>query len=195
VTAALGSVFCAWICPYGLLSEALDALRPRRSGWRGAPWRPARRVRLGALALLLALSAAAAVPLAALLAPPRLATALPLEARALRAVPAVTLALLAVVLAVEVLGPRRLVCRAMCPVGGLSALLRARGWRPRHDPAACRCAAAPACLAACPWGLDPREMKGSDGCTSCLACVERCPSGALHLARPRRGGDAAGPRA
>jgi ferredoxin-type protein NapH len=185
LTFALGSVYCGWICPFGLLSEALDRLRHGRAArWAGSPWERARRPRLVALALVLAASAAAALPLAALVAPPRLLSVLPAEARVLRGLPALTLALLAVALAVDGLVSRRVVCRVLCPVGAVSSLLRARaGWRPRHDRARCTCPAQPACLASCRWGIDPRHMRPRDGCTGCLACVERCPSGALSVLR------------
>jgi ferredoxin-type protein NapH len=187
VTALLGSVYCAWICPFGLLSEAIDALRGRRGRrWSGKPWLGARPLRLAALAVVLGASALLAVPLAGVLAPPRLVTAPLVEAVSARVVPAVSLALLGGLVALELLLPRRLLCRALCPVGGLSALLRARGWRPRWEATRCLCRDVPACLTQCPWGLDPREMKGLDGCTSCLACVERCPSGALDLVTPGR---------
>jgi ferredoxin-type protein NapH len=182
VTAGAGSVYCGWICPFGLLSEALDRLRPPAARrWSGTPWISARVPRLAALGALLAASAVTATPLAALLAPPRLVSALPLDARVLRAVPVVTLSLLVPVIALDLLASRRIVCRVLCPVGALSALLRARAWRPRLDEARCACPAAPACLAACPWGLDPRRMRGTDGCTSCLACVEACPTRALRV--------------
>lgn len=184
LTAAAGSVYCGWICPFGLLSEGIDRLRGRRRSWRGEPWVRARAPRLAALAVLLLVSALAAAPLAGWLAPPRVLTALPLEARVLRAAPLVTLALLAGLVALDVLLPRRLLCRALCPVGGVAALVRARAWRPRFDAKRCLCPAAPACLTVCAWGLDPRRMKGIDGCTSCLACVDRCPSGALTIRKP-----------
>ncbi len=183
LAAALGPVYCSWVCPFGLLSEGLDRLRtlPR---WSGRPWVAVRRVRLASLATFFSLSLALGLPLAALLAPPRLATALPLEARAARGLPLVTAVLLAAVLAVELLGPRRIVCRALCPAGALANFLRApSSLRPRLDEAACRCPDVAPCLQACPWGIDPREMHLHDGCTTCLACVDRCPSGALFTLR------------
>lgn len=184
---ALGPVACSWTCPYGLVSEGIDALRSRGARWppRGAAAAP--RARLAALAVLLALSALAGAPLAAILSPPRLASALPLEAWSSRAVPWVTAALLGALLAVELLGPRRLVCRVLCPARAVAALLRGRlTWGPRFTPGACRCPDVPACAQACPWALDPREPTlRRDGCTSCMACVERCPSAALVALRPR----------
>ncbi|OFX25085.1 MAG: hypothetical protein A2V77_05770 [Anaeromyxobacter sp. RBG_16_69_14] len=190
LAAALGPVYCSWLCSFGLLSETLDRLRPRRSRrWSGQPWVGVRRVRLSALAAFFALSLGLGLPLAALLAPPRLATALPIEALASSGLPIVTVSLLAAVLAIELLGPRRLVCRALCPVGALANLLRTPfSLRPRFDEQRCGCPDIAPCLQDCPWGIDPREMRLHDGCTTCLACVDRCPSGALSTSRrPSRG--------
>jgi ferredoxin-type protein NapH len=183
-SATFGSVFCGWMCPYGLISEGLDrALRGPNSRWRGRPWATARAPRFAALAAILFASLALGAPWVAVFAPPRLVSALPVEARALGAVPVVTAALLAAVIALDLVR-RRLVCRVLCPVGAGAALMRSPfTWRPRFDRARCRCAGTPACLTACSWGLDPREMAWCDGCTACLACVEQCPSGALQIRR------------
>jgi ferredoxin-type protein NapH len=184
-TLAWGSVFCGWVCPYGFLSEGLGRLRHgKHARWSGRPWTSARLPRFATLGILLAISALAAVPLVALLAPPRLLSALPIELRALAAIPAVTGPLLLAVAAIDLAVGRRVVCRILCPVGAGSALLRAPfTWRPRFTRERCRCAGTPTCLSVCGWGLDPREMGRTDGCTACLACVEHCPSGALQLRR------------
>jgi ferredoxin-type protein NapH len=178
-------VFCGWLCPYGLISEGLDrALRGPRSRWRGRPWETARAPRFATLAAILVLSLVLGAPWVAVFAPPRLVSALPVEARALGAVPVVTAALLAAVVALDLGLGRRIVCRVLCPVGAGAALTRSPfTWRPRFDRARCGCAGTPACLSACNWGLDPREMAWCDGCTACLACVEHCPSGALRIRR------------
>jgi ferredoxin-type protein NapH len=184
LAAWLGPVFCSWACPFGLVSEGLDRLRFRRRPWAGRPWEAARRVRLGALLGFLAGSLLLGSPLAALLSPPRLVTALPLEAWVLRGLPVATAGLLLAFLVLELLGPRRLTCRALCPAGALAALLRnRRSWGPRLDRERCRCPETPPCQTACPWGIDPRLSPGLDGCTSCMRCVERCPSEALTALR------------
>ena len=183
LAALLGPVYCSWACPYGLLSEWLDRRRPARARrWTGRPWVAARRTRALSLVALAGGSAALGLPLAALLAPPRLVTALPLEARV--ALPAFTGALLLALLALELWGPRRIVCRALCPAGALANLLRTR-WslRPGFDAARCRCGAEAPCLHGCPWGVDPREMRLRDGCSTCLACLDGCPTGALFTVR------------
>lgn len=181
---SLGSVFCGWACPYGFLSEGLDRLRGRGRRWSGRPWERARAPRFVTLSALLLLSLLLGAPWVAVLAPPRLVSALPVEGRVLGAVPLVTAALLVAVLAVDLAVSRRIICRALCPVGAGAALMRSPfTWRPRFDRGRCRCAGAPACHMACNWGLDPREMTWCDGCTACLACVEHCPSGALQIRR------------
>jgi ferredoxin-type protein NapH len=88
--------------------------------------------------------------------------------------------LLALALLAELAGPRRIVCRALCPAGALAARLRTRvTWGPRLDAERCRCPDVALCHQGCAWGIDPRRMRAGDGCTSCMACVEACPSGAL----------------
>ncbi|MFO0581696.1 MAG: 4Fe-4S binding protein [Anaeromyxobacter sp.] len=185
---ALGPVYCGWVCPWGALAEGIDRLRARGARRPPGPTAARPRARLAWLLGLLAAGALAGVPLAAVLSPPRLATVLPLEAFSARALPVATGALLLAFLGLELLGPRRLVCRVLCPAGAAVALLRTRAtWGPRFRSEACRCGAAAAspCREACPLGLDPRALALLDGCTSCMACVDRCPSAALVALRRR----------
>jgi ferredoxin-type protein NapH len=176
---ALGPVFCSWICPWGLVSEGVARLR-KPPGFASC-FRPRPRPRAAVLAGLLVLSLLLGVPLAALLSPPRLVTALPLESLLFRAWPAVTGLLLLALLGLEIAAPR-LLCTNLCPAGTLAALVRSRrGLAVSWDPARCACPRAPHCEAVCPWRLDPRSMDLRDGCTNCLACVDGCPTGALGV--------------
>ena len=192
---ALGGVFCSWICPFGFLSEGIAAAIARlsrsRKGARAAgaipppdPLGRRTRTRLGVLAALLAASFLVGAPLAALISPPRLVTALPMETKLLGAWPAVTGALLLGLLALEVLRPRW-ICTALCPAGTAASLVRLpRGLTIAWAEGRCSCPPVARCQAVCPWGIDPRSMRLPDGCTNCLACVDGCPTGALRVALP-----------
>jgi len=170
----LGPVFCSWVCPWGLVSETIDRLlrrKPRR--WAGSP----HRLRWSLLGAFFLLSLGLGSPIVATLSAPRLITALPLELIFLGGASAGTLTLLGLFLLFEFILPRRLWCRALCPVGSTLALIRMPktltvGWNAKTcQTGGCGIR----CFRSCPWNLDPRRMGGYDGCTNCAACIEACP--------------------
>lgn len=170
----LGPVFCSWVCPWGLLSELLDKVlrrqpRPIRGWVRPLRWSVLGLVLLGSLVL--------GMPVVSMISAPRLLSQLPLELVFLGGVSVATWAVLAGILALELVLPRRLWCRALCPVGSLLVLIRTPrtltvGWK----AAECKTGGCGVrCVQACSWNLDPRRMNPLDGCTNCGACVEGCP--------------------
>lgn len=182
----MGPVFCSWVCPWGFLSEGLDNLKIRtlhlHRTWTAEGYRKLRPLRVVGLFVFLLASFLLASPIVALLAPPRLLTALPQELFYLGVRPWVTGSLLVLWLAAELLLPRRWVCRALCPVGTLWNFLRTP-WTlaVRFEPSLCVDPKVAPCHLHCPWGIDPRSMGRFDGCTNCLRCVEGCPSHALAI--------------
>ena len=184
----LGPVFCSWICPWGLLSEWIDRLlrRGRRRRWPGDGWRRLTWPRVLVFAALVAAGFWLGTPLVAFLSAPRLITTLPIEVFYLRIVSPVSGLLLLALLALELLAPRRLWCRALCPVGTAAKLLRTpQTLAIRFDAESCLCPAHAKCQTACAWGIDPRSMTMFDGCTNCLACIDSCPAGSLAFGRPQ----------
>ncbi|MEW6072627.1 MAG: 4Fe-4S binding protein [Planctomycetota bacterium] len=193
LTAMLGRVFCAWICPAGFL---LDLTGRLRGLLRFLELKPG-RVRLwsGDKFLLLALGVAASLvaglPLLGYVYPPALVgreVHNGLTAMFDRAedgmlgfsAAGLTIAswfLLAVALA-EIAFGRRLWCRALCPGGALYSLLgRYRLLRIRRTPA--RCDDCGDCVAACEMGLSPMTDRFGMECDGCGACITSCPTDAL----------------
>jgi polyferredoxin len=87
--------------------------------------------------------------------------------------------------------PRRLWCRALCPVGALLVYLRTPwtlrvNWRSiTCDPKIEQLKGRRICL----WNLDPRFLESYSGCSNCGACVEACPGDlepSLYFAFGRR---------
>lgn len=169
---ALGPVFCSWVCPWGFLSEGIDRLLKRRVIKQ---WKWLGKLRWTTLALFFLLSFGIGVPLVATFSAPRLITQLPFEIIFLGALSNGTLTLLALLLLLEFVLPRRLWCRALCPVGSLLVLLRLP-WTMtiRWRRSTCEVGKV-LCVRNCPWNLDPRRMGWYDGCTNCGGCIDACP--------------------
>lgn len=184
---SLGRVFCGWICPYGLFSELINALRQGRGGRRKAGSSP-RRATLGAafackaVLLILALSGAAvlAYPLVSLLSMPGELSLWPLFIR--QGASLFFLAVPVAALLLEAFSGKRLWCRFVCPQSVLLGLAarclpaQAPGLRIAWHAPRCACKGEAPCRQACSLALNPRRATGPPrrDCVMCGDCLKAC---------------------
>jgi len=198
---ACGRLYCAALCPLGILQDGIEFLARRRR--RAAP-RNRRALRYLLLAVSVGALAAGCAGPARLLEPFTLfgrilgGFALPLWTMAARAAGlarfdggfvwsaagmaaggAASLALAALVV-----WRRRVFCTAVCPVGTLLGLCaRVARYRLRFSADSCiRCGK---CAAVCPAGcIDvSRAALDNERCLRCMNCVAACPRDAIVWAR------------
>jgi ferredoxin-type protein NapH len=181
VALLLGRVFCSWLCPIQLFTEAGKRLTaPLRRG-AGLPerLRLPRRILWFALAAEVILALVLGSPLFVFLSPPGL-----VGRELMMAVFFGTLALEGVlVLAVVTLNlfSRHFFCRYLCPLGGLLALLGGRRSL-RVEREAATCSACGRCDRACPLALTASGGEGlSPYCWNCGDCVDACGTKALRF--------------
>lgn len=184
LAALLGTVFCSWICPYGLLSECVHGLASRRRPGRAL--RPGSRNR--AFAVRLALIAAGLLAFLALSTTPVLnQLSMPawyarfFQMWAEQGHISLAIVFLGAVLGLEYALGRRAWCRFVCPQSvllTLAKLANRRRLRVVHDPAACTCKGDSPCVQACSMGLNPRLLRRGleTSCTTCGDCVNACAS-------------------
>lgn len=173
-----GRLYCAWVCPVNLVTDAAEALR-RALGWRGALLpRADRRLRLVVLALVLAASAAAGTLAWESLNP---------ITHAVRAVAfglwGAGAAALGAVLACDLLLLRRGWCGHLCPVGAFYALVGRWGRLHVRAARAAACTHCGDCFVTCPEpqviapvlraGAVTLAITDAD-CLRCGRCIERC---------------------
>ena len=203
VALCLGRIFCSWICPFGLLSELGQRIHHRRD----TALRNTFRVRAALFAIGLGLTVLLGIPLLNQFSLPGgfslglINAATPLSDRAVHSTAEYGLFFLLpflpilIVLVAEIATGRRLWCRFVCPQSVLPALMARLPVAPRltRTMSRCTCGKTPACRAACPLDLDPRNPRSSAPleCTNCGACVVACTKvhqgapAALCLERPK----------
>jgi polyferredoxin len=172
-TVLLGRVFCGWVCPLGTLQDVLTRLGQRVFGKQWAlPLQPSRtvdrllRFKVLVLGWVLWASVTAVVPPLAPFCPLR--TVFDFHWGSLLSLGVI------VTWGVSSLIVERFLCRYLCPLGALLALLNLISpWRPRV--AATRCVTCGRCSQACPAGIDPvRDGTQHPECVRCYACVDAC---------------------
>ena len=202
----LGRIFCAWLCPYGLASELVIAIRGMRlahvkeesaprhdAGMRAFAGRAAVAV-FGLLAVWLFLPE----PSLNQLSMPGWYTRAMQHVALFGLLPLYGALFFLALLLVEGVTVRRFWCSFLCPQSVLLALCAAcsrPGLRLRFARKQCVCVGdVRPCLAACSLALNPREITVVQrlNCTNCGNCVDACRSRgkALRLAlrEPGAGG-------
>jgi len=184
LAAALGTVFCSWVCPFGLLSELAHELSRRR---REPADRPRRRPGRGGFRIKFILFVLGLAGFMLFSTTPVL-NQLSLPAWYSRIfqfwfeqwhLSAAILTLVAV-LAVELAAGRRLWCRYACPQSVLISLAKQvnrRRLQVRFDPSRCVCKKGQdPCARACSLALNPRKLRHwpENECTNCGDCVAAC---------------------
>ena len=178
----LGRFFCGWLCPYGLLSELVYALRRRLppllredAGARHAYW-----LRMALCAMGLVAACVCAFPVLQRFSMPGELSLAPVRVLLNWDMGAALLAPPGMVLLVEGISGKRLWCRYACPQS-VSLALAAQGFPGGFGVrwTRARCACPPddrPCRRACSLGLTPRQKNGPprSECVQCARCVTAC---------------------
>lgn len=196
----LGPVFCAWICPYGLLSELVHGIRGKGAARadadeagptrKGGPSASPFWVRLGiAAAGLVLVFAVLPVPVLNQLSMPGWYTRAAQQGVLYGHVLVGAVAMLGGMLVIEALAGSRIWCRYLCPQSvliSLAAMLLPARLGVRFAPKKCTCQASDrVCLKACSLQLNPRKPLAAAQrlqCTNCGDCVQACRARGRALA-------------
>ena len=177
-----GRAFCAWVCPFGLISESLDAVHrklfKRRTPLSLPPWLdwPLRSLKyLLLLFFVVAILQESAHQLLLYLDSPYHAVA---DIKMYRFFANITPFALYVILGL--IGLSFLIpffwCRYLCPYGALMGVVGLLSpFRIHRDAEACTDCGY--CTRTCPSRIKVDQSKWvvSDECTSCMQCVDGCP--------------------
>ncbi len=179
----LGRVFCSWICPQHVVSEAGDGVRKiLRPGQSEGPdslerYRRGRNLLFSILGLGLLATFVFGVPVICYICPIGIICRQFITGTFLGKIGGETLIVLTIVL-VEITIARRGWCRYICPVGAFySIFITHRGLKIKRNRA--RCAECGSCEKVCPMGDSPLQGRIGRTCTNCAICVDDCPEGAL----------------
>ncbi|MFH0901868.1 MAG: 4Fe-4S binding protein, partial [Pseudomonadota bacterium] len=194
LTLVFGRFFCGWICPMGVLHQAVSFLARKRRKLdraRQNKSRRSRRVKYLVLAAMLGMAALGSVQ-TGLLDP----IASTWRALAVSIVPAMSntafglyqgerhfhfgVLVVAVFVAALVLNLvyTRFYCRALCPLGALLGVLaKLSVFRIHKKPGSCK--DCDICSADCQGGADPQGTVLVTECMLCLNCIRTCPRQAI----------------
>lgn len=185
VALMLGRVFCSWLCPYGLFSEMIAAVRTVPDGRAGRLQKRAFATRVLLLLHGLGFVLVASHPLLSLISLPGQMSLLPQAVLEWTKHPEYAASLLGLAgipagaLLLELVTGKRLWCRYLCPQSVLLGLAArclpaaVPGLRLAWSASRCTCKGKAPCQAACRLGCNPRKIERRD-CTHCGDCVKIC---------------------
>jgi ferredoxin-type protein NapH len=173
-TLVFGRVFCGWICPQNLLSEAGDYLS-LKAGWeRPLKLSPTPVPRYAVLVVMLVLTLILGFPVANLISAPGIISVQISEYFISGAV-GLELALVGAIILVEFLIIRRAWCNYICPVGGFLGIFRiAKTMKVSYRKETEQCIKCGQCVKACQLGLNPMGEKIYPLCHNCGDCIAAC---------------------
>jgi ferredoxin-type protein NapH len=180
---ALGRVFCGWLCPYGLLSELVYALRrrlPELMPQEATPVPYAFRLRFALCAVGLMAAFVFAFPVLQRFSMPGELSLAPVRALESWGICLAALLPPGALLFVEGVSGRRLWCRYACPQSvclALAARCFPGGFGVKWTRARCTCPRDDRpCLRVCSFGLAARQNNGPPRgeCVQCAMCVSAC---------------------
>jgi ferredoxin-type protein NapH len=180
-----GRSFCAWVCPYHLLSELAEMLHLKLAEKRLVKDHELdRRLRVVMFVIFAALAFGTGYTLFEAISP------VGILSRALTYGTLVALIWVALLLAIEILWSRRFWCRYVCPIGltygfaGVAAPVQIvyNADACFHEGKCRQVCLVPHVLdmTKMSYGTEVREPIGPD-CTRCALCLDACPTGALSF--------------
>src|SRR5512143_127532 len=176
-TTVFGRIWCGWMCPQTVLSDATAFVETARKKGTGA--------KFTASAAALAISALVSASLIGYFVSPYDLPALLANGSASARVATGSWIILALILFLDTITVRRRFCATVCPYAKLQGVLfDERTLLVSFDPSrAGECMECGACVKACPVGIDIR--KGTQpACIHCAECIDACT--ARMAARKRK---------
>ncbi len=182
----MGPVFCAWSCPFGLLSELVHSGKANAGRDTKQPLPVTVRTFAGKAALvglgLLGVILFVPVPVLNQLSMPGWYSRIMQHAVLYRDVFWGAILLMIAILAAERFTNKRFWCAYVCPQSvliSLAGLVFPKRFQVRFTRKSCTCAASDrACLKSCSLGLNPRVPGQAQSlrCTNCGDCIDACRS-------------------